>query len=219
MRFRRRTGFRRRPRRFRRRRIAFRRRRRTAVRSGDLRVKLLKRDVLTAQNKSINVKSLSFIINDFQEYKDLSPNFEYVKIMKVKVKVVPNMNVSNNTTSRQSTYCLLPFHRAGPASASYGAYLSSDKAKVFRNTSIGRQTYVPNVHVANSTDTANASTDTIIWRPSIYTSKTQQAFPRIYCGVLAIDTVNADDATGTSGYDVFTEVHVIFKNQQILSAI
>lgn len=212
--FRRRTGFRR-VRRFRRRRFTGRRRRRYAVRSGDLRVRMLKRDTVIAQNKTINVKSLSFTLDDFAEYRNLYLNFEYVKVMKVIVTVRPQMNVSNNSTSKQSTYCMLPYHRAGPAAASYEAYLSSDKCKVYRSTAVGRQTYVPNVHVANSTDTPNASTDTLIWRPNIYTTKDQAAHPRIYCGLVAIDTINSADE-GVSGYEIFTEVRVIFKNQNII---
>lgn len=217
-RYRRYNRFRRPVRKFRRRRVTLRRWRRYKQRSGDLHVKLIKRDNIDVKRSDLFARSLSFIMADFQEYAKLAPNFEYCKLKKVRVTIRPSMNVSNNSTSEQATYCMLPYHRPANNATSYEAYLSSDKAKIFRNTQIGRQTYVPNVHVANATSTPNATTDTLIWRPSIYTIKAQTSSPRIYTGIVAFDIVKTGD-NETNGYDIFTELWVTFKNQQLLADV
>lgn len=202
-----------------RRRRIFRRRRRFTVRPSDLLCKLTKISTVRVDVTKVNVFSLSFLPQDFAEFTNLRDSFEMIKYLKVKVRVLPLQNVSNNTTSAMPAYCMLPWHRTGPASSEFKNYLSVDKAKLFRGTQIGRQSYVPCNLLANSTDTAGAvSTDTIHWRPTLFIQSGQKAFPRIYTGLIAFQ----GDGALTSGeaiYNIIMDCWVVWKKQSTLPSV
>ena len=202
-----------------RRRRLFRRRRRFPIRSSDLLCKLTKISTVSVDVTKVNVYSLSFLPTDFPEFNNLRNSFEMVKFLKVKVRVLPLQNVSNNTSSAMPAYCMVPWHRGVAAATDFNTYLSIDKCKIFRGTQIGRQSYVPCDLLANSTDKATAvQTDTINWRPTLFVTKSQENFPRIYTGLIAFQGDGAL-TSGAAKYNVIMDVWVVFKKQNILANI
>ena len=201
-----------------RRRRLFRRRRRFPIRPADLLCKLTKISTVRVDVTKVNVYSLSFLPTDFKEFTDLRDSFEMVKFLKVRVRVLPLQNVANNTSSAMPAYCMLPWHRGGPAATEFNTYLSVDKAKVFRGTQTGRQSYVPCNLLANSTDTATAvSTDTINWRPTLYIQRSQTNFPRIYTGLIVFQG-DGNLTSGNAVYNIIMDVWVVWKKQTTLPA-
>ena len=217
MAYRRRRTFRRKPvRRVRRRRYHRRRYRR---RTGNLLVKLSKVASYTVDQTKNNVWDASFRMSDFPEHESLARNFESLKLLKVRVTVIPLQNVANNSTSVMHQYVMCPWHYPIAAPATFNAYLSSDKAKLFRGTQIGSQSYVPSmmlVNQLNSKQQPNVQVqDTIVWRPTIRTITTSEPAnisPLIWTGIIAWQ---GDPSTGAqkAHFNIKMDVWVKYNNQ------
>lgn len=218
MAYRRRRTYRRKPvRRFRRRRFHRRRYRRS---SGSLSCKLTKVSSFTVDQAKTNVWDGSFKMSDWPEHQSLKKNFELVKVKRVRITVVPMQNVSNNTTSICHSYCLTPWHYAITAPANFNNYMSSDKAKMFRGTQVGSQTYVPCITVQNKlqitgSEISSSAYDTTIWRPTLRTvsmASSSATEPLIWSGIIAWQ---GDPSTGAgkSHFNIRMDLWVTYKNQ------
>ncbi|WBG01477.1 coat protein [army ant associated cyclovirus 4 P8A-3.2_1] len=216
--FRRRAPMRRR--RFRRRRRVFKRRRAVRRRSGNMFCKFTKVSQVRVPTTSLSDWSLSFVPNDFSEYSSLAPNFEYIQFMTVGVKVLPEQNVSNNTTSICPTYCMLPWHRPEPSSTSvvsYQQYIASDRCKIYRQTERGRQSYVPSTLVYSEvTPGAPGEAHQIIWKPKIARAADPSKLPRIFTGIIAFQGDANAPAESTTTFNIITTAYVRCINQNLM---
>lgn len=210
-----------RRRRFRRRGRIFKRKRRVLRRNrGTLFCKFTKVATLPVPLNAASDWSLSFVPSDFSEYTALAPNFEYIQFLKVRVRVVPEQNVSNNSTSRLPTYAMLPWHRPPPpgSAITYTQFISSDRAKIFRGSQVGHQSYVPNTLVYSEPTAGGPSGEAhqMIWKPKIARASDNTKLPRIFSGIMAFQ----GDATISDGnnayFNIFTDVWVKCVNQNTL---
>lgn len=216
-RFRRRI-IRRRPfRRPRRRFVARRRLRKRAT--GNLFCKLTKVSTFEVNQDVNSVWDGSFVPEDFDEFKSLAKNFEAVKIYRVRLTVFPLQNVSNNSTSSMPSYAMTPWHYGIDPPKEFRKYLSMDRSKMIRGTSMGTQSYVPNVmsNVLTQDNPPIAQSNMITWRPTLRTNASQETYtlPRIRCGVIAFQGESGME--GRKGYfNIKTDVWVKFIGQSIM---
>lgn len=225
MAFRRRRVYRRKPVRRLARRRRFQRRRRYHRSSGNLFCKLTKISSYTVDPKLNNIWDGSFKMEDFPEFKKIYTNFESVKLYKVRVTVLPMQNVSNNSSSTVTSYCMVPWHYPIDLPKAYNNYLSSDKARVFRQTAVGTQSYVPNVLTCTSYRDMGAaapftSFDNIVWRPNLRadSSTTDQAtLPRVFAGIIAFQGDETVAGEAKPKFNIKMDVWVKFKNQTMMN--
>lgn len=157
--------------------------------------------------------SFAVSLNDFAEHINMAPNFERVKVLRQDIRVFPQQNVSNTSTSRVGSYCLLPYHRPAPTSAiNFPTALSIDKAKIFRSTAKGRMSFVPATRiVTDSTGGTNQASRTD-WRPE-FEITTAQSLNILYTGMMVVENLNV--ALGTSQYyTIVMDMWVRYKNQR-----
>lgn len=163
----------------------------------------------------------SFILPDFPEHVALAKNFESVKVHRVRVTVVPMQSVSNNSTSVCPGYIMTPWHYPIDLPKTFNAYLSCNRAKLYRQTQVGKQVYVPSLMVMNAVyrDAAGnpiPAQNKIEWRPEVRTltgaGADQQTAPRIFCGAIAFQGDESVGATKTH-FNIKMDVWVTYKNQ------
>lgn len=128
-------------------------------------------------------------LDDFSEHLNLAPNFEMAKVIKVVTLVHPQQNVSNNSTSRVGSYCLLPYHRTVAKSINFPTALSIDKAKVYRATQKGRLASVPCCRINTVKSTGTGEYSTVKWRPVIDLSE-KASEEALYCGYIVFEKLN-----------------------------
>lgn len=184
--------------------------------------KLTKITTLAVPNSSTSSWGGSFLPNDFHEFQELIKQFERCKFYKVVIRVIPQQNISNNSTSRVPQYCILPWHRPVEAPKSFNDVISVDRAKIRRQTQGVKMSFVPNcMYEAGGTEYPPNVTKAFvsyIWKPEIYRIQTptnQPVYPRIYCGFIAFQ--GEATLTSTSYFDIITDVYCIFKNQSVIS--
>lgn len=152
-------------------------------------------------------------LNDFAEHINLAPNFERVKVLRQTVRVLPQQNVSNTSTSRVGNYCMLPYHKPLPTSLiNFPTALSVDKAKVFRCTAKGKMSFVPATRL-DSDGVGGNQTIRTDWRPEleIGTTATNVIF---YTGMIVFENINAGLTGTTAYYTVIQDLYVRYKNQR-----
>lgn len=183
-------------------------RRRTPV----LYCKLTRTVQLNAVPNAENNFALHVTLNDFAEHINLAANFERVKVLRQVVRVYPQQNVSNNSTSRTGSYCLLPYHKPAPTTpVNFPTALSIDKAKIFRNTQKGRMSFVPAARLVVDASPANQAIRTD-WKPEFEIS-TGATLPNLYTGMLVVENLGALVLTGTF-YTVVQDLYVRYRNQR-----
>lgn len=167
--------------------------------------------VTQAPNVELNVP-LHCQLNDFSEHINLGANFERVKVYKQVIRVLPQQNVSNTSTSRVGNYCILPYHKPVPSPfVSLPTALSVDKAKIFRGTQKGRMSFVPATRLDADSSTGNQTIRTD-WRPE-FEIGTTATLPILYTGMLVFE--NLGIALGpTSYYTIVMDLYVRYKNQR-----
>ncbi|ADU76998.1 Cap protein [Cyclovirus PKgoat11/PAK/2009] len=201
-----------RRRRFRRRRT-YRKRRRLS--KGSFMCKLTKVSTYEVPNNATSTYSCSFLPSDFPEYKSLAPNFEYCKFIKQRVRVIPMQNVSNANTTIIPSYCILPWHKGGEAKKSFNQVISSDRAKIYRQTERGQMIFTCNTWTQSSPDDVTVrGMNTIIWKPTVPYDQTKFE-PRIYSG-LVVWQGEGNLEGRTSTFNVVEDVYCIFSNQTSL---
>lgn len=210
----------RRANRFRRRRVIYRRNRFKRVRRARSRVwktptlyvKLTKTIVVTASPLTDLNINLSVALNDFAEHINLGPNFERVKVYRQVVRVLPQQNVSNTSTSRVANYALIPYHKPPPTSpVTFVNAISIDKAKIYRQTHVGRMSFVPAARL-DADATGGNQTIRTDWRPEFEISTTA-TLPNLYTGFVVFEATGV--ATGSqSFFTVVQDLYVRYKNQR-----
>lgn len=220
MRYRRRKVYRRKPvRRVRRSRRVVRRRRRP---SSNLFCKLTKISIYSTDNSKNEYLQLGFKPDDFPEYVSLAKNFQYVKFLKMRVTILPLQNVANSSTSIMTSYVMTPWHMDNALPTDFNAYLSLDRAKVYRGTQVGYQTYVPSTFLYSSSTANQASGPNVIdWRPTIRTVKAEASgsnfyLPYIYGGVAAFQG-SPDIINKSAAYNVKYDVYCKFISQTTMN--
>ncbi len=155
---------------------------------------------------------LHVTLNDFAEHINLAPNFERVKVLRQVVRVFPQQNVSNTSTSRVGNYCMFPYHKPPPGTTiNFPTALSIDKAKIFRCTQKGRMSYVPAARLDADAAPTNQSIRTD-WRPE-FEIGTTATLPMLYTGMIVFENIGV--ALGTSAfYTIVQDLYVRYKNQR-----
>lgn len=220
-------------RRFRRVRRAYRRlrkrapkfRRRFRRRRGTLACKLTRMDTVDVVTTDNHSYWLHFNPNIFPEYQALAPNFEYCKFTKVVVRVMPLQNVTllktNDTAAvtvnQCPAYVMVPWKDQPTLTAKgFNAICSVDKAKVYKGTQNGRQTYVP--AVSATTRGSNITADVhekIEYRPIIRHLSPSQNSPMIFVGLIMFQ--GFADLNTTTHYNVKMDVYCKFYNQSTIN--
>ncbi|UME38931.1 putative capsid protein [Italian wall lizard associated cyclovirus 1] len=165
--------------------------------------------------------SISFVPTEFPEYVSLANNFEYIQFLKVRVRVLPMQSVSNYSTSAVPAYAMLPWHRPQPpgSTITFNQFCSVDKAKIYRQTQVGRQTYIPNTliyAVRDNQAVTDAEAHQIIWKPKIERAIDSSKLPTIYAGLLAFQTYTQAPVGATTKFNVVLDAYVKCGNQNIL---
>lgn len=176
------------------------------------------RQVSITQDLAVTSKyNLQFRPGDFAEWKALSPNFEAFRFTRLRVRVLPQQNISNNSTSLIGDYCLLPWHEEIDSKASFQDYLSVDKAKLYRGTACGRMTFVPNVLQPSAYQTAgnNWVASTPKFKARIETSSTEFTGDIWhYTGLMAMQALTDAPANSKAHYNVIMDAYCTFYNQK-----
>ncbi|ADD62454.1 capsid protein [Cyclovirus PK5034] len=216
MAYRRRRVYRRKPvRRLGRRRRVYRRRHRRSAK-GKLLAKFTKVTLLTVEHKSTSVWPVSFKCNDFKEFERLKTSFEYIKFYKVVATVYPLQNVSNNSTSMCPCYAMAPWHTSIAMPKDFEAYMSLDRAKMYRQTQVGRQVYVPSTQLVTDWKSNETSYGQVQWRPELKCNLIgTQEHPNIQCGAVAFQ--GNLGATDTKSYfSIKLDVYCKLKGQNTM---
>ena len=183
------------------------RRRRTPV----LFCKLTRTVVVTHNNSVEQTEAFHVTLNDFAEHINLAPNFERVKVLRQVIKVYPQQNVANNTTSRIGSYALVPYHKPMPTTTpTYGASLSIDRAKIFRGTSFGRMSFVPATRLGADASPNNQFIRTD-WKPE-FEIGTTATLPVLYTGFIAFEANTGN--LNSSIYTIVQDLYVRYRNQR-----
>lgn len=196
------------------------RRRVRRIRSSNLSCKLTRVDSVDVDTSGNHTYYLHFTPGLFPEYTSLSPNFEFCKFNKVVVTVLPMQNVSNNSTSQAPAYVMIPWKEQTVLDAKgFNSLCSIDKAKLYRGTQVGRQSYVPACHVGVSTSSAAAplQSDKIEYRPKI--KFLGAAGPNeninIYVGIIMFQ--GFADLSTKMHFNVKMDVYCTFYNQNTIN--
>lgn len=124
----------------------------------------------------------------FFEFKRLIKNFESCVFRRLVCRVIPQQNVSNNSTSTVATYCMFPWHRQGVVEQNYDKYLSMDRVKVYKQTQVGRMSWVPNTLILGNGGQVQAEYCQIVWKPRIARiADEHKYYPYMYGGIVAFE--------------------------------
>ncbi|WBG01485.1 coat protein [army ant associated cyclovirus 8 P1A-reste_2] len=107
-----------------------------------------------------------FNVSDLLELEKYREIFERVQFTKVRVRVIPEFNISDTHEERSPLYCIFPWHSPAVLSDTFNKYLTNDKAKVYRQTQKGTMTFIPNTIVYSMAAGGNTAS-TIRWKPVI----------------------------------------------------
>lgn len=178
-------------------------------------VKLTKVSVVTFPLTEVASFPLDAIPLEFPEFANLAPNFEAYRFHRMKVRVFPHANVGNNTTSKMSTYCLLPWHQPIPTGGSFETYLSLDKAKIFRDFNVGKQIYNLNTLIATKAGTDSELIETA-WNKRIELTGDTAYTVRHYGGLMAFQEVKNAPEKYSVDVTIIRDVYCTFYNQRTL---
>lgn len=198
----------------RRRRRIFRRKRSRRVASGNLWVKLTKVTTIAVPTTQTSVWSAQVKPTDFPEFVNLAPNFEAFKFTKMRLRVMPMQNVSNNSSSLVPGYCILPWHQENPETKHFNDYMSIDKAKYYRQTQAGHMTFVINTLTAVRHAGVTALVQTK-WKPRIELNSEAYAID-FYSGLIAFQGNAEIKPESKSYFNIITDVWCLLINQKTL---
>lgn len=212
-------AYRRRPRRQRRRRLGrvVRRRRRYARRvprrlpSGNMFVKLTKTTTFVHTSGNVSLFSAGVKLNAFDEYNNLSPYFEKCQALKMRIRVFPHQNVSNNSTSTVPLYCVFPWHYKLEGQKLWSNFISCDRARIYRGTMKADRIF----NVNAITDVSGAGTRSYNWKPEL--TKSGGAVD-LYSGQVAFQSLPST-VNLTYYYTVIEDLYVLFKNCTVNMAV
>lgn len=121
------------------------------------------------------------------------------------------------TVNQVPAYVMVPWKDQPTLTAKgFNAICSVDKAKIFKGTQNGRQTYVPAVAVPTHGDAASGSPiQKLEYRPTIRTLTPAQVHPTIYVGLIMFQ--GFADLNTTTHYNVKMDVYCKFYNQSVIN--
>lgn len=159
--------------------------------------------------------SLHTSLDDYAEHQNLAPNFEMAKVLKVITRVHPHQNVSNNSTSRVGSYCLLPYHRVISKTVNFPTALSVDRAKTYRSTAKGRLASVPCTRINTIKSTGAGEYSMVKWRPTIDLSQNASS-EALYCGYIVFENIggSVDPPPPREYYTIIQEIYVKYYTQR-----
>ncbi|AGJ74755.1 capsid protein [Dragonfly associated cyclovirus 6] len=184
---------------------------------GNYRFKFTVLSSITQGLDKTGIYNVSFKPKDFNEFVNLAANFEAYRFTRQRVRVLPQQNVSNNSSSLIGDYVIFPWHRPSPSNYTFNDFLSVDKAKVFRGTGCGSMTFVPAVLVstaatgvggANYVKTTYKSRIEIITKDSIDVDH--------YTGVIGFQALSDAPEGSKAHYNVVTDVWCTMYNQKTI---
>lgn len=187
---------------------------------GNFRVKLTRFVSITQDIAKTSQFPFDITLADFPEYPTLSGAFERIKIRRIKVTILPQQNVSNNSTSLMPDYCMFPWHRELPTIGSFNTFLSIDRAKLSRGTACTSQMYVPSILVSVETKGAvgyGVMSRETKWRPTLEcTNDTEKVI--IYSGGMGMQSLSDAPADAKAHYNIRVDCYVTFQNQNTLAS-
>ncbi|UBR88850.1 putative capsid protein [mongoose-associated cyclovirus Mon-32] len=176
--------------------------------------KLTKTVQVSTNLKTGGFTTCNFQLNDFAEFTNLASNFERVRVVRCRVRVLPHQNVANNSTSENLNYAIVPYH--GPITSgqlpNFPTSLSIDRAKVYRMTQRGYMNFVPAIRYSVDSDGGNQTLG-IKWRPELYIS-TAASKEILYTGFINYEGATYINENYASHFTVIMDVFVRFKNQR-----
>ncbi|ARO38303.1 capsid [Circovirus sp.] len=200
---------------------AYRRRRRplkrlTKAGRGNFRFKFT-RVVSITQNLALSqIHDLSFEPSDFEEFFNLAANFEAYKFTRLRVRVLPQQNVSNNSSSLIGDYCLIPWHRGVPTKSKFDDYVSVDKAKIFRGTKCGSMSFVPSTLNDVQYSTNKTIQSNVVYRPRIEITTADSMEITHYTGLMAMQALTDAPTDSKAHYNIVYDAWCTFINQTTL---
>ncbi|UPW41813.1 capsid protein [Peromfec virus RodF5_43] len=165
--------------------------------------------------------------NEFQELKDLAPNFEAYRIWSVKVKITPNMNVAmigdTVTTStpsalfdaKQFHYISAPWHRpVDKTTIDANSLLSIDRSREYMGCAQSNRTFVPAV-LTSALVNEVVTVSKLNWRPRIEISDSDSINIAHYCGLYWFQALDrANDNEVRASYNLVLTMKVTLYNQK-----
>lgn len=163
---------------------------------------------------------LEFVPNNFNEFRNLAPNFEAYKFYRAKITVYPEQNVSNNSSSVMPTYCLFPWKKQVPATYTFNDFLSIDKCKVARGTACLSQSYVPSVlstvQYQPKTGAPATSTTESVYKPRIELVDDNSYLTNFYCGCAGFQACPPAPGGAKAHYNIRWDVWAVLYNQKTM---
>lgn len=184
---------------------------------GTFRCKLTKCTTVGAVAKDDSTYQLQVIPAEYDEFLALAPNFEAYRLTKLVVRVLPQQNVSNNSTSRASAYAMLPWHKPYTTGVnSFNRLISVDRAKIYRHTERGRQVY--NLNVLQQLQYSDGDrSDKCVWSPRVELRGDGAYKLQYFAGLIAFQKQANPPAEDTKFFfDIVTDVYCTFYNQEII---
>lgn len=200
---------------YRRRRRGYRRAPRTG--RGLFRVKLTRFVSITQNVAKTTQMGLDVRPVDFEEFGKLAQNFEAFKFTRCRVRVLPQQNVANNSTSLLPAYCIFPWHRPLPADSTFNDFMSIDRAKIFRGTGCGKMMFVPSIIASVGTSAGGTLTMETKWKPRLELVNDGTAYTCVfYTGALGFQGIPDAPADSKAHYNIIIDMWCTFYNQKTL---
>ncbi|BAS01236.1 capsid protein [Cyclovirus TsCyV-1_JP-NUBS-2014] len=199
----------------------YRRRRRPTYRRkkagrGSFRFKFTRLISITQDLAKTSLHDLSFQPNDFAEFTNLAANFEAYRFTKLRIRVLPQQNVSNNSSSLIGDYALLPWHRGVPTNFKFDDFISVDKAKIYRGTTCSSMTFVPSTLDQTLYQDKVGNFCKVAYRPRIEITDAQSLGIQHYTGLMAMQALTDAPDNAKAHYNLIYDVWCTMINQQTL---
>lgn len=153
--------------------------------------------------------------NDFAEWANLAANYEAFRFTKCRVRVHPQQNVSNNSSSVIGDWCIFPWHRKAPSTYTYNDFLSVDKCKTYRGTTTGRMTFVPSV--LSYTQYADKLTSSEVnYRPRLEVIDKNVGEISHYTGCIGFQALTDAPENAKAHYNIIIDMYCTFINQKTI---
>ncbi|AXH74139.1 MAG: putative capsid protein [Circoviridae sp.] len=191
--------------------------RRPRMGRGVFRVKLTRFVSVTQDVAKTTQMGLDLRPVDFNEFSKLASNFEAFRFSRCRVRVLPQQNVSNNSTSLMPAYCLVPWHRPLPADSSFNDFMSIDRAKIYRGNQVGRMSFVPSTIVSVGTSAGGTLTMETKWKPRMEIINEGTAYTVIfYTGAIGFQGIPDAPEGSKAHYNIVIDMWGSFYNQKTL---
>nr|AGJ74753.1 capsid protein [Dragonfly associated cyclovirus 4] len=191
--------------------------RRPRMGKGVFRVKLTRFVSITQNVAKTSQMGLDVRPVDFSEFGKLAGNFEAFRFTRARVRVLPQQNVSNNSSSLMPAYCVFPWHRPLPADSNFNQFLSIDRSKVFRGTGVGKMSFVPSIIASVGTSAGGTLTMETKWKPRLELVNDGTANTVVfYTGAIGFQGIPEAPEGAKAHYNIIIDKWGTFYNQKTL---